>query len=107
MNISTIKKNPTKKSKKKSTKKPTKKIQRKLQTIFSDALRSVKKKKNTIKLNKQKLLKKIYLKNLMELDNYYNNYPDKYNKLLKCKTVKKIVNGKNSKQYIVEQICRS
>ena len=82
-------------------------MQRKLQTIFSNALRSVKQKKNTIKQNKQKLLKKIYLKNLIELENYYNNYPNQYNKLLKCKTVKKIINGKNSREYVVEQVCRS
>lgn len=106
MNIFTIKK-PKKNLKKKPKKKSTKKMQKKIQTIFTNALRSVKPKKNAIKQNKQKLLKQIYLKNLMELDNYYNNYPNKYNKLLKCKTVKKIIKGKNSREYVVEQVCKS
>jgi|TARA_B100000787_G_scaffold169935_2_gene162989 hypothetical protein len=87
-------------------KKPNKKIKRKIETIFSNALRSVKKRSYAIKPNKQKLLKKLYLKNLMELDNYHNNYPKQYNKLLKCKTVKKFINGKKSRQYVVEQVCR-
>jgi len=94
MNKKSIKKKPYKKS--------NKKIQRKIKTIFSNALRSVKKRKYAIKPNKQKLLKKIYLKNLKDLDNYANQY----NKLLKCKTVKKIINGKKSKEYVIEQVCR-
>lgn len=96
----------TKSMKKKPYKKSNKKIQRKIETLFSNALKSVKKRSYPIKPNKQKLLKKLYLKNLMELDNYHNNYPNKYNKLLKCKTVKKVINGKKSRQYVVEQVCR-
>tara|TARA_Y100001935_G_scaffold255554_1_gene269422 strand:+ start:67 stop:399 length:333 start_codon:yes stop_codon:yes gene_type:complete len=110
-----MKKDTRKKGIKKPKKKSVKKMQQKIKKILENASRTVERRKTTIKQKKQKLLKQkkqklleqIYSNNLIELDNYYNKYPNQYNKLLKCKTVKKIINGKNSRGYVVEQVCTS
>lgn len=95
--------------KKKDLNKFSKKNRRKIKNLFLNSLRSIKKRntKKKIKQRNQDLIRKLYLKNFDYLNDYYKNFPNKYNNLMKCKTTRKIINNGNSKGYVIEQVCRN
>lgn len=62
---------------------------------------------NKIRKDKQDIIRKLYLKNFKNLNDYYQKFPSQYNNLMKCKTKKKIINKGNTRGYVIEQVCRN